>query len=117
MPGASISTNALQAQINALGESMANGLCEIKTMLQGIDQRVRTIETQAAGAFPLVNLRLEKAEAMLGDHAAQIRELQNLVKSLATMRTILVWALGLLTVVLGAILTALATGKAAIVFR
>jgi hypothetical protein len=118
MAGAGGTTNnALQAQINALGETMQNGFKEMKELLQGIEQRVRGIETQEAGCAPLVNQRLKAVEDRVKEHADQLGKLSKIVTELAQTNTILKWLLGLLTVILGAVLVGLVTGQVQLLFK
>jgi hypothetical protein len=53
--------NYSQAQIDQLTESMRAGFGEIKTMLQALDERVRCIERNEAGNFPIMTNRLDAA--------------------------------------------------------
>lgn len=97
------------------------GFAEIKGMLTSFDERIRGLETREAGCQPLLTARLEAAWRKLDEHDAEIKTLSALVSTqnnqVSTMRGIASWALGLLTLILGAVLVALATGKATLIFR
>jgi hypothetical protein len=50
-----------QAQIDQLAESMRAGFGEIKTMLQALDDRVRAIEKNEAGCYPVMSSKIDAA--------------------------------------------------------
>jgi len=118
MAAAGSTTNhVLQAQINALGESMQSGLGEIKQILQGIEVRVREIENREAGCYPMVNSKVDAAWRRLDEHDVAIVRLREVVGELVHTNRLLGWAAGLVTAVLVVLLGALVTGQATIIFK
>lgn len=113
--------SALQAQILALGERLELGLAEIKTMLNRFDERLRALETRESGCQATLTGSISAAWRKIDEHEAALKNLTALVTAqdnqVKTMKSISVWALGLLTLVLCAVLVALATGQATLVFR
>jgi hypothetical protein len=78
-----------QAQIDQLAESMRAGFGEIKTMLQALDERVRCIEKNEAGTFPIVNSKLDAAwreidvlKTKADDRLTRLAELEHKVRVL-----------------------------------
>lgn len=108
--------SALQARVDALGETVREGFDELKELLRGIDARVRTVETQSASVQPLVNQRLAQLEATALEHGGAIKALEKITAQLASTNGILKWILGIITAVLTAFLIALVTGKLQLLF-
>ena len=77
----------LQAQINALGETVSQGFAKLESMLNNIEERVRAIETAEAGAHPLINSRLDAVWKKVDQHESDIKTLRNDTdKQLASIR-------------------------------
>lgn len=108
---------AVQAQIDSLGETMRAGFSEIKGILQGLDERMRSLERSEAGCYPLINQRLEALNTQLGSLDKQVKEHENMITELVHTNRVLKWIAGIMTAILTTMLIALATGQAAIVFH
>jgi hypothetical protein len=122
------SSSAAQAQITALAEGMNRGFTEVKFMLQGFDERLRSLETREAGCQPIVQTRIDAAWRRLDEHDTKLNQVLTLHQKLAQdqilmtsrmkdLQGILKWVLGVFTGILLSILGALATGQATIVFK
>lgn len=114
---------ALQAQINGLGERMENSFLKVERMLDAIEQRMRGLEQREAGCQPLINSRLDAAWKVIDQHTAlldtmqrSIRQTEAAITKLTNTNDILKWILGVFSAILAALLIALATGQARIVF-
>jgi len=107
---ASVQGSALQAQINALGERMEKEFGDVKNMIRGFDERVRSLETREAGCQPILTERIDAAWRKIGEHDKVLEEVQRAVVELAHTNAILKWLLGVVTSVLAALLIATATG-------
>lgn len=59
--------NFSQGQIDQLAEYMRQGFGEIKTMLQALDERVRAIERNEAGAYPVMTARMDHTYKLVSD--------------------------------------------------
>ena len=95
------------------------GFARLEISIKALDDRMRTEETRIAGFTPLINSRLDAAWKKLDQHQAEIdtlrEDLQSLATSTAQIISILKWVMGLVTLVIGSILVALATGHVSIV--
>jgi hypothetical protein len=60
-------TNYSQGQIDQLAEYMRQGFGEIKTMLQALDNRVRAIEQNEAGCYPVMTQRIDNTFVRLNE--------------------------------------------------
>ena len=89
-------TASLQGQINALGKRMDCGFSEVKALLQGIDARVRALEKQEAGYFPVLQNRLDSACHKLDAHDAAIDVIEKEIVALKRTNQLLSWLGGLL---------------------
>jgi chromosome segregation ATPase len=88
--------NALQVQINALGERMDAGFREIKEMLQPLERRVRDIEQREDRSQPLTQSRLDAAWRKIDEHSADLKALNETIVQLKQTNKILSWLGGLL---------------------
>jgi hypothetical protein len=59
--------NYSQGQIDQLAEYMRQGFGEIKTMLQALDERVRAIERNEAGSYPVMTQRIDTTFSRMAD--------------------------------------------------
>lgn len=117
-----------QALNLALSERMDRGFTELKTMLQGFDERLRGLETREAGCQPIVQARIDAAWKRLDQHDKELQTLLtlhqtltqgqvNLTNQVRNLQGVLRWILGVFTGILLAVLSAFATGQATIVFK
>ena len=74
--------NALQRQIDDLGDRMDKNFNEIKAMLQDYEKRIRGLENEQAGCQPLTNARLTAVETLIRSHDNQIQALNQTVEEL-----------------------------------
>ena len=114
------SNSASQAQILALSERMDRNFGEVKAMLQGFDERLRSLENREAGCQPMVQSRIDAAWRKLDDHDTKISAANtnhlHLMNQVKNLYSILNWILGILTLIIGAVAVALVTGRAVIQF-
>jgi len=117
-------TSVLQVQIDSLGERMQQGFDEIKDMLRSYEERTRAIEQREAGCQPIMHARLDAMQQYIIDHntkfttkSQQINSLEKQVARLAGMYNFFVFigsALGLSVI---ALIWALITGQAQVIFK
>jgi hypothetical protein len=103
---------------------MDKGFDEIKVLVRSFDERVRGVEMQEAGCQPLLSGRIDAAWRRLGEHDStfdkhdgRLKDLEAQLGRLMTMYAIFVFigsALGLSVI---ALIWALITGQAQVVFR
>ena len=112
MPGDTKMTDneilGLQTQITSLGTRMEKGFDELKEIVSGFDQRVRTVELKEANCNPILTARVDSAWLKLNEHEASIKELVKISTELVYTNRILKWLLGIFTVIMGAFLIKLA---------
>lgn len=89
----------LQGQINNLGDRMEKGFAELKTIMTGVEQRLRNVETSEAGSHPIINDRIDNAWIEIKKHADDIKRLDDMVDGLAQTNNILKWLLGVITAI------------------
>ncbi len=115
---------ALQAQIDNLGERMEKGFDELKDMILSFDTRVRGLETREAGSQPVFTAGLEAARKRLDEHELQLRGLEKDISKLTLDCSKLTVAYGVLVFIgssallsVIALIWALITGQAEVVFK
>ena len=74
-----VSNTALQKLISDLSAQMREGIGEIKVTLKSIDERVRALENNEAGAHPLIDGRIDAAWRKLDEHDKRITTLTDTV--------------------------------------
>lgn len=117
-------TYALEAQIHSLEERTVAGFTEIKDMLRSYEERTRAIEKLEAGCQPIVTGRIDAVWRKVDEHetrletkSQQINSLEKQVARLATMYTAFVFIGSTLGVSVIALIWAMITGQATVVFR
>jgi predicted RNase H-like nuclease (RuvC/YqgF family) len=117
-------TSALEAQIHSLEERTVAGFTEIKDMLRSYEERTRAIEKLEAGCQPIVTGRIDAVWRKVDEHetrletkSQQINSLEKQVARLATMYTAFVFIGSTLGVSVIALIWAMITGQATVVFR
>jgi hypothetical protein len=100
-PPSEVSTAVLLQQLQSLGESMAR----MEKKLDAVDCRVQTIEKD--------NVRKDAVVEKVEDHEARLRELEKLAPAMR----VVIWVAGLLGASMIALIWALITGSAQILFR
>ncbi|MBI4928315.1 MAG: hypothetical protein HY835_11155 [Anaerolineae bacterium] len=84
-----VTGKSLQAQIDSLGERMEKGFEEIKALLRGNEERLRSLETREASCQPLIQSRLDAAWRKIDEHEKEIETLTEIAQSLrATLRVV-----------------------------
>jgi DNA repair exonuclease SbcCD ATPase subunit len=98
-----VSNTALQKLISDLSAQMREGIGEIKVTLKSIDERVRALENNEAGAHPLIDSRIDAAWRKLDEHDKRITTLTDTViemkqtdAQLQHTKKLLAWLGGLL---------------------
>lgn len=135
MSGKTMPTNVFQSQIDALGDQLKNGFDEVKQLITRLDDRMRRLETQETGCSASVNERMLMLMNSVADikqdiqkvfnkedaNSKELEELRNKYNALKAdyeyLKAILKWLLGIAGAVLVAIIIAIATGKAVILFQ
>jgi uncharacterized protein involved in exopolysaccharide biosynthesis len=117
-------TAALQAQIDSLGDRMASGFDEIKSLLISIEERTRLLETSEAGYQPLANSRIDAVVLKIADHetrlatkSQQINTLDKQVAKLVGMYNFFIFVGSAFGLSLISLIWALITGHAQVVFK
>jgi hypothetical protein len=121
-------TAALQAQIDSLGDRMASGFDEIKSLLISIEERTRLLETSEAGYHPLANSRIDAVVLKIADHetrlATKSQQINTLEKQISKMVDMykgisrFCWAIGIAVILAsGSFVWALITHQAMVVFK
>ena len=91
---ANVSNTQLQSQIIQIAsriDRMAEDIGEIKTMLERLDSRIRTLENSDASAHPLLQSRLDAAWRTIDVHEGRIKRLEELVSELRHANKLLTW--------------------------
>jgi hypothetical protein len=88
-------SNYTQGQIDQLADTVRQGFGEIKTMLQALDERVRAIEKNEAGCYPVMTSKIDAAwreidslKAKADDRLARLADLEHTVR---VMQKIMIW--------------------------
>lgn len=90
---------SLQKQISDFGarlNQVADGVAEIKRMLQDIEKRVRNLEQSDAGSHPLMQSRIDSAWRKIDEHENDIKTLKAAIARLETSNRLLAWLGGIL---------------------
>lgn len=92
----------MQAQIDRLAARMERGIEELKEMLQGFDNRVRSVEHREAACQPVVQARLDAAWRKIDENSTQIdllnktiQELRLTITELKRTQSLLSWLGGI----------------------
>jgi hypothetical protein len=88
--------SALQQQIVALGDRMEQGFSELKTIMTGVEGRVRGLEQREAGCQPIVQARMDAAWKRIDEHESEIKRLSDAILELRQTNKILTWLGGLM---------------------
>jgi hypothetical protein len=114
-------TQTFQSQLETLSQHIDKRFDDLQDGLTGLDERLRSLETKEASCSPLMLNRLGVTEKKIEQHERNISELTTVVmnsaNSINDLKNILRWVLSVFTIILLAILSALATGQATIVFK
>lgn len=100
-PPSEVSTAVLLQQLQSLGESMAR----MEKKLDAVDCRVQTIEKD--------NVRKDAVVEKVEDHETRLRDLEKLAPAMR----VVIWVAGILGASVIALIWALITGSAQILFR
>jgi chromosome segregation ATPase len=94
-----VSNSSLQNQITQIAtrlDRMAEDIQAIKTMLERMDERIRTLENSDAAAHPLLQSRVDAAWRVIDVHEAKINELTATVSELRQANRLLAWLSGII---------------------
>jgi predicted RNase H-like nuclease (RuvC/YqgF family) len=123
-PKASIDISVFQDQINSLGDRMDAGFTEIKDLLRSYEERTRAIEQREAGCQPLITGRIDAVWRKVDDHetrlttkSQQINALERQVARLAMVYNFFVFVSSALGLSVIALIWAMITGQATVIFR
>jgi predicted phage tail protein len=108
---------ALQAQIDGLGDRMKEGFDEVKGMIMGFDTRVRGLETREAGCQPVLAAGLKSAQDKIDEHDKQLKALEMQMSRLMTAYGVLVLIGSSTMLSVMALIWALITGQAEVIFK
>jgi predicted RNase H-like nuclease (RuvC/YqgF family) len=111
------STAALQAQIDNLGERMDRGFDEIKNLLRSYEERTRKVEQQEAGCQPVITSQIKSVFLELGKHDGRIEKLEKQLGRVMAMYSVFIFISGALGLSIIALIWAMITGQATVVFR
>lgn len=92
-------TMTLQRQISELNgqvAQIATDVVEIKSVVQRMDDRVRQVEHNDAGAHPLMESRIDAAWRRLEEHDKRIENLSQIVARLDHTNRLMTWLGGIL---------------------
>lgn len=113
-----------QSQIDSFAERMVQGFDELKNMVRPLDERLRAIERMEAGCYPVTVTRIDAVVKQLSDHetkiaakSQQINKLEQQVSKLAGMYNFFIFISSAFGLSLIALIWALITGQAHIVFK
>lgn len=84
------------AELTARVHLVACDVGEIKTMLHQIEERVRRLENNEAGAHPLMESRINSAWQKLEEHDKRIEAITQIVTRLDHSNRIMTWVAGIL---------------------
>lgn len=106
-----------QSQISALEQRIEKGFDELKEMLKGFDERVRAVEQREAGCQPIITARLDAAFRKIDDHDLRLITVEKHADRMMAAYQFMLFmgsALGLSVI---ALIWALITGQAQVVFK
>ena len=113
------SNSAIQAQIDSIGVRIDKSFDELKTMLTSFDNRLRTLEQGEAGSHPLIEASISSALKRLEGHDADIRVATKRADEALIVATrlesVAKWLLGIISLVIVAMITAIITGRVDII--
>jgi predicted RNase H-like nuclease (RuvC/YqgF family) len=123
-PTVRVSNENLQAQIKGLGIQIE----DIKRLLVGNEDRIRSLERAGDKTTPLIEKRIEILEKTAEAHSQELEDLKDMIttqaqsikdltNSFETMQKIWKWALGIFTAVMIAVIILFITGQATMVFK
>jgi hypothetical protein len=115
MPPAS--TAVLQAQIDSLGIRMDKGFDEIKDLLRSYEERMRKTEQLEAGCQPVITTQIKSVFLELGKHDGRIEKLEKQLGRVMAMYSVFIFISGALGLSIIALIWAMITGQATVVFR
>lgn len=89
----------LQGQIVNLANHMDKGFNELKQILNGVEQRLRSVEITESGSHPVINDRIDNAWKQIEIHDKKLECLEGMVEKLINTNNILKWILGIITTI------------------
>ena len=102
MPAAAdgrVTNTNLQSQITELSarvNQIACGIDDIKNMLKQVEERVRKLENNEAGAHPLMESRIDAAWRKIDEHDKRLDTLAQMVSKLDQSNRLMAWLGGIL---------------------
>jgi len=94
-----VTNTSLQRQITELTarvNQIACGIDDIKTMLRQMEERVRKLENNEAGAHPLMDSKIDAAWRKLDEHGKRLDMLTDMVIKLDQSNRLMIWLGGIL---------------------
>jgi predicted RNase H-like nuclease (RuvC/YqgF family) len=111
-----VSNQSLQRQIIELTgrvNQIACGIDDIKNMLKNMEERIRKLENDEAGAHPLMESRIDAAWRKIEEHDRRMKTLEDMAARLDHNNRLLSWLGGILgsTVIVWLVMQILQTVK------
>jgi len=94
-----VTNTNLQSQITELSarvNQIVSGIDDIKTMLRQMEERVRRLENNEAGAHPLMESRIDAAWRKIDEHDKRLDTLTQMVGKLDQSNRLMAWLGGIL---------------------
>lgn len=94
-----VTNTNLQSQITELSarvNQIASGIDDIKAMLRQMEERVRRLENNEAGAHPLMESRIDAAWRKIDEHDKRLDTLTQMVSKLDQSNRLMAWLGGIL---------------------
>lgn len=94
-----VSNHELQRQISDLTtrlEQIGRDVAEIKAMVRALEERVRHIENNEAGAHPIMESRIDAAWRKIEEHDKRIEVINQAIARLEQTNRMLAWLGGIL---------------------
>lgn len=89
-----VTNTNLQSQITELSarvNQIVSGIDDIKTMLRQMEERVRRLENNEAGAHPLMESRIDAAWRKIDEHDKRLDTLTQMVGKLDQSNRLMAW--------------------------
>ena len=93
---ASVSNASLQRDLASRLERVAQDISEIKAMFAQLEKRIRELETQEAGAHPVLEARIDGAAREIKAHEEKLERLTSIVLRLEHSNRIMTWLASIL---------------------
>jgi hypothetical protein len=104
------------SRMERLERTMENGFSEIKTLISGLDTRLRTIETTENSCRAVSDMRLASMEKGLNDAWAKIRKQEEEIESMMPWYSAMKWFMGLVGAAIASGIIGLVTGQIHVTF-